>query len=75
MIIPIPEPLLQLTPEQEEQMYWNRWAFDSHKWIEYSKGYYQCEFCHFIHTSVMPIGDHIKVCQNNPKLKQQNNEQ
>lgn len=57
-----------LTEEQQEQMYWSRYKFDSHRWVEYAKGYYQCSFCGRQHTSAMPI-NFASLCQSNPHLK------
>ena len=48
-------------------MYWAQLKYDSHKWIEYPKGYYKCEFCDSIHTSVRTV-DTVNICKKNPNL-------
>jgi len=60
---------LNLDPETAEKMEWHNWAWNSHKWVEISKGYYQCSFCNARWTSVMPIGDNVRLCLHNPILK------
>lgn len=60
-----------LTAEQREQIFWESWTFDSHKWLEYQKGYFACDFCGAIHTSMMPISNQ-KLCLKNPIIKNQN---
>lgn len=72
MIVHLPEyKLNSLTEEQIEQIYWDSYVFDSHRWVEYQKGYYQCSFCGAIHTSVMPSSVH-RMCSQNPFLKRNN---
>jgi hypothetical protein len=61
----------KLTEEQEEQQYWDSLKFNSHKWIEHTKGYYSCEFCNTNHTSVMPVNGHT-LCSKNPHIHNQN---
>jgi hypothetical protein len=62
----------KLTEEQEEQQYWDSLKFNSHKWIEHTKGYYSCEFCNTNHTSVMPVNGHT-LCSKNPHILNQKN--
>lgn len=66
MIINEIEPL-DLTPEQKEQMYWDTWKFDSHKWYQYSKGYYTCQYCGSRTTSSMPT-NLVNLCEKNPLI-------
>ena len=67
MNVPIKEDEIILTPEQQERMYWARIKYDSHKWIEYHKGYYKCEFCDLIHTSTLSF-ETVNICKKNPNL-------
>ena len=67
MNIPIKEDEIILTPEQQERMYWAQIKYDSHKWIEYHKGYYKCEFCDSIHTSMLSF-ENVNICKKNPNL-------
>jgi hypothetical protein len=57
-----------ITEEQKEKHYWDLLKHESHRWVEFSNGYYECAFCKAIHTSVMPLGAH-KLCTENPNLK------
>lgn len=68
MIIPIENPEIILTPEQQERSYWDNLRFNSHRWEEYSQGYYKCSFCESMHTSMMPI-NFKKLCEKNPYIK------
>jgi len=67
MIKPIQEPEVFLSEEQKEQMYWEELKFNSHRWIETAKGYYQCSFCNTSHTSTMPINGK-ELCKENPYI-------
>ncbi len=67
MNVPIKEDEIILTPEQQERMYWAKIKYDSHKWIEYHKGYYKCEFCDLIHTSMLSF-ETVNICKKNPNL-------
>ncbi len=69
MIIPLKEsePLV-LTEEEKERHYWDLLKYESHRWVEFSKGYYKCSFCDAIHTSLMHLGKY-KICPENPNLK------
>ena len=67
MNIPIKEDEIILTPEQQERMYWAQIKYDSHKWIEYHKGYYKCEFCDSFHTSMLSF-ENVNICKKNPNL-------
>jgi hypothetical protein len=68
MITPL-RPPFTLTEEEKEFMFWNQWRFDSHNWIEYSEGYYKCKFCELTHTSTLPIGSNMPLCNKNPYIK------
>lgn len=63
------EPDIPITKEQEEQMYWDDWKFNSHHWIETFKGYYACKFCNTTHTSAMPTNTK-KLCVKNPYVQE-----
>jgi len=67
MNVPIKEEEITLTPEQQERMYWTKIKYDSHKWIEYHKGYYKCEFCDSFHTSMLSL-ENVNICKKNPNL-------
>ena len=51
MFIPIKEEILEITPEQQGKMYWDHIMFDSHRWVEFHKGYFTCDFCKSTRTS------------------------
>lgn len=68
MHIDLPQPQLTLTKEEEEKEYWDLLKYDSHKWVEFAQGYYECEFCKMTHTNIMPINGK-PICGNNPHLK------
>jgi hypothetical protein len=68
MFITIKEESQEITPDQREKMYWDQLMFDSHRWVEYHKGYYKCEFCEASHTSSMPT-NRGPMCKKNPYLK------
>jgi len=70
MIVHLKSDMPELTPEQQELMYWAELRMASHKWEEYAKGYFQCAFCGAKHTDVMDISIH-KICMRNPNLKHQ----
>ncbi len=67
MVKSIQEIEIVLSEEQKEQMYWEELKFNSHRWIETSKGYYQCSFCNIFHTSVMPMNGK-QLCKDNPYI-------
>jgi hypothetical protein len=67
MIVPIKNENYIMTPEQEEQMFWDNIKFHSHRWVESSKGYYKCSFCGRLHTSVMPTNIH-PLCEKNENI-------
>jgi hypothetical protein len=73
MTVPLKEQEIILSIEQRERMYWDDIRFNSHRWVEYRKGYYECSFCNSIHTSTMPTNTHA-LCESNPHLNQLNNE-
>lgn len=68
MFIQLPEPQFNLTPEEKEKRYWDEWRFNSHRFVEYSKGYAECSFCGAIHTSTTPINN-FPICPENPFVK------
>lgn len=68
MYINLPEPQLHLTEEEKEKSFWDRWRFDSHRFVEYEKGYAQCSFCGAVHTSTMPVNN-FSICIANPAIK------
>jgi len=67
MFIPIKEVAQEITPDQREKMYWDRIIFDSHRWVEFSEGYFKCDFCGSLRTSSMPLSG--PMCKENPHLK------
>jgi hypothetical protein len=68
MHIDLPQPQRILTKEEEEKEYWDLLKYDSHKWVEFAQGYYECEFCKMTHTNIMPMNGK-PICGNNPHLK------
>jgi hypothetical protein len=68
MHVYLPDQQIVLTKEQEDQNYWDLFRYNSHKWVEQAKGYYQCEYCKRNHTSMMVI-DKEPFCKENPHLK------
>ena len=54
-----------LTAEQQEKLFWDNWKFESHRWLEHSKGYFTCDFCGVNHTSRMPLSIQ-NLCMKNP---------
>jgi hypothetical protein len=68
MTINLPKPEIIVTKEQEEKDYFNLLKYDSHKWIEYTNNYYQCEYCKIFHTAMMAINEK-SLCKENPHLK------
>jgi hypothetical protein len=65
------EKQVMLTEKQIEKNYWDLLKYDSHRWIEFAVGYYQCEYCKINHTSMMSMNGK-PLCVNNPHLKYQN---
>ena len=68
MHIELPQPQRILTKEEEEKEYWDLLKYDSHKWVEFAPGYYECEFCKMTHTNIMPMNGK-PICGSNPHLK------
>jgi hypothetical protein len=68
MHINLTQPQRILTKEEEEKEYWDLLKYDSHKWVEFAQGYYECEFCKMTHTNIMPMNGK-PICGNNPHLK------
>ncbi len=54
---------------QKEDLELAEWAWNSHNWLEYSPGYYECVYCSSRHTSVMGINRNYPLCKENPLLK------
>ncbi len=67
MFIPKPDEL-KIDSNDSEKMQWNNWAWNSHRWVEIQKGYFQCSFCKANWTSTTPIGDNVRLCLRNPIL-------
>jgi hypothetical protein len=68
MHIYLPRPQRMLTKEEEEKEYWDLLKYNSHKWVEFAVGYYQCEYCKINHTSMMSMNGK-PLCVDNPHLK------
>ena len=68
MHIYLPRPQRMLTKEEEEKEYWDLLKYNSHKWVEFAVGYYQCEYCKRNHTSIMSMYGK-PLCVDNPHLK------
>jgi hypothetical protein len=68
MHIDLPRPQRMLTKEEEEKEYWDLLKYNSHKWVEFAVGYYQCEYCKINHTSMMSMNGK-PLCGDNPHLK------
>lgn len=58
-----------LTEEQVTDGALANWAWDSHSWVEYSPGYYECEWCKVRHTSVQGIYKDYPLCPENYCIK------
>jgi hypothetical protein len=69
MIVPLPA-TQQLTEVDIEKMQWHDYIWNSHKWIETHKGYYTCAFCRANWTSKMSIDENVRMCANNPYIRQ-----
>lgn len=67
MIVPLETHEHYMTPEQKELMYWDELRFNTHRWVELAKGYFQCSFCEVYHTSTTPINIH-PICSKNDYL-------
>jgi hypothetical protein len=67
MIVSLQVPTYEISKEEQEKMYFDDLIFNTHKWVEYREGYYQCEFCEAIHTSNMPI-QYKNICTKNPYI-------
>jgi hypothetical protein len=66
MFIPLKTPEIELTEEQKERMYWQQYVNDSHRWVEYHEGYYECSFCHIHTTNMLPSVNFM--CEKNPNI-------
>lgn len=73
MTIYLPDNIKQLTEEEQEKMYWEVWKNNSHRWVEYHRGYYQCSYCEICSTNLMPASA-FGLCKENPFLKELINE-
>lgn len=66
MYVTLPTNTIELTEEQKEELYWKQYVNDSHRWVEYHPGYYECSFCHIHTTNLMPpVGF---MCDKNPHI-------
>ena len=45
------------------------WAWDSHNWVEYQPGYYQCQWCTCQHTSSQGVSENFRICRGNRIVK------
>jgi len=76
MIIYRPIVIAPLTYVQEETLFFNKWFFDSHLWIE-EEYYFKCKWCletigkNYVITSEKIT---MKLCSNNPYLKKSEGE-
>lgn len=68
MYINLPENGIKQTQEEKEKAFWDRWKFDSHRFVEHDKGYARCSFCGTIHNSTMAINN-FPICEGNPVIK------
>jgi hypothetical protein len=57
------------TDEEEKDINLANWAWDSHSWIEYYPGYYKCEWCGLLCTSLTPITKDYPICKSNPIIE------
>lgn len=67
MKVPAPQIDYYYTQEQNELEYWDDMRFNTHRWVELAKGYFQCSFCKVYHTSTTPINIH-PICSKNDYL-------
>jgi len=58
-----------LTEAQREDSSIAQWAWDSHYWIEYHPGYFECKWCKTIHYSSMGITKDFPLCPGNYAIK------
>lgn len=63
----------ELTQEQKENIEWQSWVYNSHRWVEYEKGYYQCSFCGHNATNQMGVTSGVGLCKQNPEIIKHNN--
>lgn len=68
MFFNLPDTTPPPSKEQIEQMQWETWRFESHRFVEYEKGYSKCSFCGVIHNSLMSIND-FPLCKKNPMVE------
>ena len=57
-----------LSKESQENMELAEWIWQSHYWIEFRSGYYECKWCHKTHTSSMGISKDAPLCEKNPAV-------
>ncbi len=61
---------INLTEKEDENRGLANWAFDSHYWIEYYQGYFECKWCKKKSTSAQGINIEFPLCLENPIIKQ-----
>lgn len=67
MFVYQPKNRIELTPEQQEEMYWDDWVHNSHRWVEKTHGYYVCDYCNKTSSHLTPLGS-MGLCDKNPIL-------
>jgi hypothetical protein len=45
------------------------WAWNSHMWVEYERGYYKCKWCGAVCGTEVSIGEDYMLCRKNPFIK------
>jgi len=58
-----------ITEKEQLQLDLAGWILDSHYWIEYHPGYFECKWCRELHTSNRPVTVDYTLCPENPSLK------
>lgn len=53
--------------ESEENNHWQRWLFESHRWIEYKPKHFECSWC--LTTWDKEKGAQMEICKQNPYVK------
>ena len=54
--------------EIEEKKFWQKWLFDSHRWIEYKPGYFECSWC-LSTWNDKKDETQVEICKQNPHVK------
>jgi len=63
--------IIKISEEDSDDRALAEWIWQSHYWIEYSPGYFQCKWCGNTHTSCMSINSAISLCKYNPVIKRE----